>query len=68
MLMVFGQNHLKIDRKHPLSKGKCSDNTNGIISAEFLYIEQPLEGHVTEDSKTNLLYFFLKILKDRSQG
>ena len=57
MLMVFGQKHTKIDRKHPSSKGKCCDKTNENISTEFLHIDQPLKSHVTEDSKTNLLYF-----------
>ena len=58
--MVFRQNHLKIDSKDPSSKGKCSVDTNGNISTEFLHTEQPLKGHVTEDSKTNLLLFSTK--------
>ena len=58
MLIVFRQNRLKIDGKHPSSKGKCSDNTNGNISIEFLHIVQLLKGHViTEESKMNLFDF-----------
>ena len=41
---------MKIDRKHPSSKGKFFDNTNGYIAFEFLHIEQPLKCHVVEDS------------------
>ena len=58
MLMVFGQIHSKIDSKHPSSKGKCCDKTNGNISTEFLHIEQLYKAMSVRTQK-QICYIFL---------
>ena len=50
--------HTKIDRKHPSSKGKCCDKTNGNISTEFLHIEQ-LQKAMSLRTQKQICYIFL---------